>query len=86
MLRQHLREALSMVKPGMRPQPEAGSPDSPALDTAADPRKLVQVDATPLKIHHTLWLGFGGGSRRRGRTGVGSGHGRTRRAKKRLIP
>ncbi|HNY29333.1 MAG TPA: hypothetical protein PKO15_00455 [Fibrobacteria bacterium] len=57
MLRQHLREALSMVKPGMRPQPEAGSPDSPALDTAADPRKLVQVDATPLKIHHTLWLG-----------------------------
>ncbi|MBK8801951.1 MAG: hypothetical protein IPN71_07820 [Fibrobacteres bacterium] len=57
MLRSHLRDAISMVKPGMKPQPETGILDTPPLDTAADPRKLVTQDATPRKIYHTLWLG-----------------------------
>lgn len=57
MLRGHLRDAISMVKPGMKPQPETGVPEAPMLDSAADPRKLSTVDPAPRKILHTLWLG-----------------------------
>lgn len=58
MLRSHLRDALLMVKPGMRPQPEAGViVESPLFDSAADPRKLAVADAAPRQIRHTVWLG-----------------------------
>ena len=55
LLRGSLRDALAMVKPGMKPVPEA-APVAPEPDTAADPRRIPVRDSVPNAIHHAAWV------------------------------
>jgi hypothetical protein len=54
LLRGSLRDALSMVKPGMKPVPEA-DPVPSAPDTSADPARIPAKDSVPNSIHHAIW-------------------------------
>jgi len=55
LLRGSLRDALAMVKPGMKPVPDA-DPVAPEPDSASDPRRIPVRDSVPNAIRHAVWV------------------------------